>query len=187
MPAIQDYTLSASHFNRPPVSIFAEYNDRPSEGIEYQMMMRLRQVNSCVSYVYMFTENLFGSLSDTHATWMNDGASFSTIQHQQSVEKIKLSAIWKQHVSDVTASTDVDTLSETIENVFELMSRFGPSAISLTDITANRLNGEHLAAVLRLTFHYRSEVAGWDNALNMAIEVMKETGIDYEDALTGLV
>lgn len=187
MPAIQDYTLSASHFNRPSVSDMAEYNDRPLDNIEYQMMKSMRQAYPNLSGIYRFADNQFGLLSDTRAPWMNDCAHFSTIQHQQSIEKIKLTAIWKHHVSDITASTDVDTLSETIESVFEFMSRFGSSAFNLTNITADRLNGEHLAAVLVLTFPHRAQVAGWENALKMTIEVMKATGVDYKDALTGLV
>lgn len=187
MPAIQDFTLSASHFSCPAMSIFAEYHDKPSNDIEYQMMMRLRQLDSHISYVYMFTENVFGSLSDTHAKWINDGTIFWGAQSQQCIEKISSPDIWKLHVNDLNASTDVDTLSETIESVFEVMSRFGPSVLDLTEINPDSVSGEHLAAVLRLTYHNRADVKGWDNALEMAIEAMKATGIDYEDALIGLI
>jgi len=93
---------------------------------------------------------------------------------------------WKHFVVDVAAPTDVDSISETIERVLETIVRFGPQSIDLADLPDERLNGEHLAAVLRATYVWRDTIPGWQAAVQRANEALVRAGINPFDALIGL-
>lgn len=178
-----DFTLSASHINPAPV-MFAEYFDQPSANLPPNVISGAR--NDHVSHVYMFSETLFGTVKTYSSTRIGLGASSDALEVQMLVEKAKLSSVWKSKVLDPNASSDVDALSETIDSVYELVSRWGPEAIEFQSLNGS-LNGEHLAAVLRITADFRGQISGWDTMLGRAVESLRLAGLDYNDALTGLI
>ena len=94
---------------------------------------------------------------------------------------------WKRYLFDINASTDVDTISETVESVFESLARDGPSAIDLTTISASQVNGEHLAALLRATSSWRDQIPGWDRALIVASKALELANVDPKAALAGML
>lgn len=94
---------------------------------------------------------------------------------------------WQRFVLDPSASSDVDALSETVESVFDAMAAYGPSFIVLSGLSPATVQGEHLAAVLRTTFVWRSEVPGWNDALTVAAQALAAAGVDPGDALFGLL
>ena len=99
----------------------------------------------------------------------------------------QLAFTWKRHLLNPHASSDVDTISETVEYAFEALSQFGPSAINLNGLTVNQVQGEHLAAVLRMTYPWRAETPGWIAALGIAKTALALVGVDYRSALIGLL
>ena len=71
-------------------------------------------------------------------------------------------------------------------SVLEAIAKDGPTAISLTQLDATRVQGEHLATILRVTFKWRAQVPGWNSALSIAEAALRRQGIKPEEALYGL-
>lgn len=96
-------------------------------------------------------------------------------------------APWKLLVLDPSARIDAETLSQTTIPLFKSLSGGGPLAIDLTDLPQDRINGVHLAVVLRATFGRRHDTPGWDDALNQARIALRRDGLNEGDALMGLI
>lgn len=94
---------------------------------------------------------------------------------------------WMRLVMNPQASADVDSISKTVEAVFEALSVADPSSLNLAGLNANCVQGEHLAAVLRATYKWRSVVPGWEQSLAVAEEALRLQGADAHDALFGLL
>ncbi|MBB6582768.1 hypothetical protein [Ralstonia solanacearum] len=94
---------------------------------------------------------------------------------------------WKRYVFDPASPTDVDAISETVDRVFDVISEFGPGALSLADVRPDEVQGEHLAAVLRASSSWADAVPGWSNALQVAATALTNSGIDPNDALYGMI
>ena len=94
---------------------------------------------------------------------------------------------WTKHVLNPSASTDIDSLSETINAMFDCLNQCDPSVLYFGGFAARDVNGEHLAAALRASSSWRDEISGWDNALEVAAEALRLAGIAPEDALFGMV
>jgi hypothetical protein len=103
---------------------------------------------------------------------------------------------WKQtvavervgrHVFNPHSSADVDSLTETVEAVLDAVSEFGPSVIKLKNLRAEQVQGEHLAALLRVTSTWQDEVADWKDALGVASKAVLLAGSDPEDILFGMI
>ena len=93
---------------------------------------------------------------------------------------------WQRYLLDPAASTDVDALSESVESVLETIDKDGPAAISLLQLDSTKVQGEHLATILRTTFRWRAQVPGWNSALAIAEAALRREGINPEEALYGL-
>lgn len=103
---------------------------------------------------------------------------------------------WKQavavervgrHVFNPHASTDVDSLTETVEAVLDAVAEFGPSVLRLKDLHAENVQGEHLAALLRVTSTWQEDVPDWTDALDVAAKAVVLAGSDPEDILFGMI
>jgi hypothetical protein len=132
-----------------------------------------------VSGVAMLADKWISSRMDDYAAWFRLEETYAAT--------VAAEGAWKKYVSDAKADTDVDTLSETIESVFEILSTLGPKAIVLSNFTPNNVNGEHLAAVLRVTAPHRADIPGWSIALRTAMQALEIAGLDPQDALAGLL
>jgi hypothetical protein len=95
--------------------------------------------------------------------------------------------VWLQSVLNPQAPVDVDSISRTVEATFDALSNSGPSAIDVQGFDPNFVQGEHLAAVLRVTYRWRQHVLGWEQALAVAEAALRRQGVDARDALTGLI
>jgi type I restriction enzyme R subunit len=93
---------------------------------------------------------------------------------------------WKSLVIDPAAKIDAEALSKTTMPLFKALSAGGPKSIDLTNLPQDRINGVHLAVVLRATFARRHETPGWDDALTQARIALKRDGLSEDDALMGL-
>lgn len=94
--------------------------------------------------------------------------------------------LWRQHLLDKTAPTDVDAISETVASVFDAIYDFGPSHIDLRSLDVDRVNAEHLVAVLRCTFNLRAEVPGWKAGLRAARYLLPKVDLEPDLVLKGL-
>lgn len=95
--------------------------------------------------------------------------------------------LWRRHVLDPNALVDTDMISETVDHVFQMASRFGPSSLDFRGLRVEAVNGEHLAAALRASSSFSHMVLGWDNALQVAYEAILAAGGDPQDVLFGMI
>lgn len=94
---------------------------------------------------------------------------------------------WDEHVLNVGAPGDVDSISETIDAVFMALNIHGASHFSFTGLTPSQVSPEHLAAALRATSCLRTKVIDWDDGLRTARAAAAEQGLDPDDLLYGMV
>jgi hypothetical protein len=64
---------------------------------------------------------------------------------------------------------------------------YGPAAIDLRGLPVDRVNGMHLAVVLRATFSRKAQTPGWDQALVIAQAALQRDNISVASALGGLL
>jgi hypothetical protein len=134
------------------------------------------RVQSPKSHEYYFEVMQVGSFADTsglkHAIWMQLG---------------ELTQRWQRQVLDATASTDVDALTETVEATLELVEKFGPQSLALESIVGERVQVEHLAAVLRASSYWRNTIPSWAPAKDWAVMATVAAGYDPDDVLYGML
>lgn len=111
---------------------------------------------------------------------------FKAPEHHPEHQASEAGMIWRDHLLNPSAPVDVDAISDTVESVFEALTEHGPGGIKLGGLAAERVSGEHLAAILRSTSCVRDQIAGWDAALGVAAAALSLAGIDVADALYGL-
>ena len=117
-------------------------------------------------------------------------ADSDTVNQLMALKAMKVQAAtdrWQRFVTDPSASSDVDTLTETAEGVLDYVANYGPQALTLSGLKANSVQCEHLATVLRATSIWRASIPGWDQALQTAIQSVESTGQDVADVLFGMV
>lgn len=90
------------------------------------------------------------------------------------------------HVFDPAAPADVNAIGETVSSLVNLVYDRGFHAIDFTSIEPEEINGEHLAAVLRITSANRILVKGWNRALRVAREALRQQNVNVADVLFGL-
>lgn len=89
-------------------------------------------------------------------------------------------------VSSENSQADVDSLTITAETALEAIAEFGPEVIPTCDLAGLQIQGEHLATLLRATYVWRNEIAGWSDALDVARRSLADQGVDPDDALYGM-
>lgn len=95
--------------------------------------------------------------------------------------------LWRRYVVDPSALVDTDTISETVDHVFQMASRFGPSSLDFRGLRAEDVNGEHLAAALRASSSFSYMTPGWEDALQVAHDAILAAGGDPQDTLFGMI
>ncbi len=175
------HQLADVQFTVPPAAV-ALYNDRPvptSVGIS-----PLQTNGSSCTIFFFFQDETLGQRRCCLAR-------VSIIDQQPQKYGTALNYThtftWQRHLFDINASADVDTLSETVESVLDVLAELGPAAIDLTGLSARNVQGEHLAAVLRATATWDSQTPGWFDALQVAKLALQREKIDPLDALYGLI
>ncbi len=92
---------------------------------------------------------------------------------------------WLRRVLDPNISGTSAELTKTTRAVFEVLARYGARAINLAGF-GDRVNGMHLAMVLRATADELEGTEAWENALVVARSSLERAGIDPSIALYGL-
>lgn len=153
------------NLQREAISIFAFTTSRPSLGGPHALTAPL-------------LNPFFVTLIDTEVF------RYERLLNQQAIDLLAVN--WKRHVLNTQASSDVDSLSETVDAVYDAIGKFGPGAVDLTTLPKSNIHGEHAAVVLRATFSRRDEVPGWYSAIGIAATALEKAGVDIDDALAGL-
>lgn len=105
--------------------------------------------------------------------------------HQKAISE--LAATWKQQLLNRHAELSANALTKTVKPVFKALTLYGAGAIDLRGLSADTVNGVHLAVILRATLTRKSMTPGWSEALSVARTALHRDGIDETDALAGLI
>ncbi|MCG9027008.1 hypothetical protein LH462_11410 [Laribacter hongkongensis] len=116
-----------------------------------------------------------------------DREGYSTAKESSEKQARALAAQWGKFLLDPQAPYDADALTETVDPLFDALSRLGAGAIDLRGLSPERANGVHLAVVLRATFSTRELTPGWDEALEVARKALQRDHLDETDALVGMI
>lgn len=117
----------------------------------------------------------------------SDGTKAALLIVKQVSDQVKGAERWRKSVFNRAAASDVDALTETIENAIDYITEFGPRAINLSNLKATDVHCEHLASLLRATSIWQHEITGWDTALDVAKEACDLAGLDADDVLFGMI
>jgi hypothetical protein len=116
-----------------------------------------------------------------------DSDGFHQVRQHSCGEAKELAEQWKKLVLDRNAAVNANGLTSTVKPLFQALSRLGPGAIDLRGLPTDKVNGVHLAVVLRATFSMKTRTPGWEEALGIARNALKRDCIDEADALSGLI
>jgi len=90
-------------------------------------------------------------------------------------------------ISNPLANSGVDELSETVEAGLDFVNEFGPDSLVLSGLHPKGVNAEHLAALLRATSSWRTNIQGWDEAISVAKRSAEASGLEPRDVLFGMI
>jgi hypothetical protein len=85
------------------------------------------------------------------------------------------------------APTDVDFLTETADLALDFVAKYGADKVELSNLDPSKVNGEHLATLLRALSTWQDEIPGWHDALRIDIQALEQAGVDPADALFGMI
>lgn len=171
--------------NTSQAAYFSPYQQRPP-GTVYPYSKNQGNHQTSTAKIVLFSQP---DTSQIFSSPINDNQDiYASILQQQTLDVSHLISKIKTFVCDPVAPTDVDSISETIDNAYEVIERFGPVGLDLGFVsTPEHINGEHLAALLRVTNPYKKMVPNWDNALKINIKSLEIAQLDIGDVLAGLI
>jgi len=159
----------------------AEINSRSGyctyrQGAALGFMESVRAPETQNYYVQNFKHGSFGDAAQL-------GLLLKMTEWKQTVSVERIG----RHIFNPHAPADVDSLTETVEAVLDAVAEFGPSVLNLRNLRAEYVQGEHLAALLRVTSTWQDEVADWNEALGVAAKAVVLAGSDPDDILFGMI
>jgi hypothetical protein len=170
-----------------PLPSLPQFLRRPREQLLAALIAVIKAKFPALSNTFFTTgDRLLNFGASSLISFIDSEVILRVVQAQTAAISFQASA-WKHYVLSTDAPTDVDSISQTIEHVFETVVQFGPEAIDLTGIDPQKVNGEHLAALLRATFTWRDRTPGWQYGLQVARIALERSGGDPRDALIGLM
>jgi hypothetical protein len=95
-------------------------------------------------------------------------------------------SLWRRHLLNPSAPTDVDAISETVDSILDAVALFGPEHVDLSALDLTFANAEHVVAVLRATFMWRAAVPGWRATLAATPDLLTQCGLSPASILKGL-
>jgi hypothetical protein len=177
---LKGFTMSF-YADSPSMFSVAEVRSREgrapySQDMAFEPLTSVRGPETNRPYVAGFAQGSFG-----------DATQLSAMSIMDAWKRIAATERWRRFVVDRASSTDVDALTETVEAVLDFIAEFGPGALSLGGMNRDRVQCEHLAALLRATSSWRANIPGWYDALNLARAASADAGLDAEDILFGMI
>jgi hypothetical protein len=137
--------------------------------------------------------NAIGARFDSKSAGVGAGASpLDSLSYKSARAEIdrrreEFAQQWRACVLDSNAELTADALTETARPVFEALLELGDWAVDLSGLSAERVNGVHLAVILRATLRHKSTTKGWEEALNVAREAVIRMGLPERKVLSGLI
>ena len=159
----------------------AEINGRSGyctyrQGAALGFMEAVRAPETQNYYVQRFKHGSFGDAAQLELL-----LQMTELKHTVAIEKVG------RHVFNPRAATDVDSITETVEAVLDAVAEFGPSVLKLQNLRPENVQGEHLAALLRVSSTWQDDVLDWGNALEVAANAVTLAGSDPKDILFGMI
>ncbi|WP_124590317.1 hypothetical protein [Burkholderia cepacia] len=130
--------------------------------------------------LFMFTTEVGAEASPL------DSDSFTRAVMHNSEEANSLASQWKALVLDPDAAVTAKALGRTVKPLFKALSQLGAGAVDLRQLPIDRVNGVHLAVVLRATLSFKERTLGWEEALDVARQALRRDGLNEADALMGV-
>jgi hypothetical protein len=93
---------------------------------------------------------------------------------------------WEKYVIDPHAPTDAKTLQFTADYTLDAVFSKAEN-IDLSFLELNKVNGEHLALVLRCISSWKDFIPSWDYGLELARKTLIQENKDPNDVLFGLI
>lgn len=115
-----------------------------------------------------------------------DAPSYQSERARTSSIRDRYTKEWKSRVLDKNTEVSANALTITLRSVTGALMELGPGAIDLTGLPQNRVNGHHLALVLRATLRRQETTPGWKDALEVARFALSYDGFDETTVLSGL-
>ncbi len=103
------------------------------------------------------------------------------------MERMKLESAWRGRILNPALSATQTELTQTAKSVMEALTKFGDEAIDLSTLPKDRVNGKHLAVLLRATWTRKQATKGWADALEAARAALANQGVNPNEALIGMV
>lgn len=98
----------------------------------------------------------------------------------------EMNAKWKNNLFNLELGYGAKDLIKTTKPLMAFLLQFGAGSVDLSNLNSDKINGMHLAVVLRATAEKKSEVKGWIEALEVAKKALDNQKINPEEALIGL-
>lgn len=93
---------------------------------------------------------------------------------------------WKNNLFNLELGHGAKDLIKTVKPLMAYLLRFGAEAVDLSNLNSDKVNGMHLAVVLRATAEKKNQVKDWDEALEVVKKALINQGIEPNEALVGL-
>jgi len=154
-------------------------------GLSYAAFLARTSGNDSLSRARIFLVPIPRALSIATEA-VNDELLLASERARRIAGLREFAARWEVYLNDVSASVDVDDISETVEAVLDAISQYGLGSLSFSGLNAEQVNGEHLAAMLRTTFTWRDQIDGWRQGLETASLALERSGLDPDEVLLGL-
>lgn len=104
---------------------------------------------------------------------------------EQTLEE--MNAKWQKNLFNPELDHNAKDLIKTVKPLMAVLMKHGTQAINLENLMPEKVNGMHLAVILRSTAEKRNEVKGWAEALEVARQALTSQKIDPNEALIGLL
>lgn len=122
----------------------------------------------------------------SRAEFLSEMNPYERQERVECAEQLAANRQWLIRVLNPELPASSAELTKTVKAVFTVLSRFGASAINLSQLSEH-VNGGHLAVVLRSTADELEHTDAWKEALALAQTVLVRQGIDPQDALLGMI
>lgn len=163
---------------QPDRTFVWKVSSRLGDAGEFQMALQFPEATSAGAKGMVLTPISQGSFASTNALLRERFLELWSFERRAN--------LWRESLLSRNASTDVDAISETVDSVLDSVGMFGPESIDLQTPDLNFANAEHLVAILRSTFTWRSRIPGWARALNAAPQLLTDVGLEPALILKGL-
>lgn len=93
---------------------------------------------------------------------------------------------WVRNANNIEADISLEAISNTVSSLLSAITEKGTEAVSFHALVASRGKAEHLVAILRSTFPWRTEIGGWRQFEQSVRRDLHDRGMDVSKVMKGL-